>query len=166
MTKCPALPKIIELSDCNGDPDKYEDHLYYDVFLNDLYNNKMYYNSKRVALKKYPTFNGREASFFHLTCKNYKKGEDRLPDFRRSERLGWIKPGIETNHIEECGDHCFLSYTKIVRDKKRVHLLNKEDRYMIVLEEREEYYLLITAFYIDYDKTLERKYKEYIKYKI
>ena len=35
------------------------------------------------------------------------------------------------------------------------------DRYMIVLEKRETYYLLITAYYIEYDNMLNKKLREY-----
>ena len=51
--------------------------------------------------------------------------------------------------------------------KKEEYLkrLAEEERYIVVLERRENYVLLITAFYIEYDHTLEKKVKEYQEYK-
>ncbi|OFK58543.1 hypothetical protein HMPREF2811_05490 [Globicatella sp. HMSC072A10] len=164
MCKCPKLEKIVELNDYNGNFEKYNDYLY-EIFLRDLYNNKLYYNNKSIALRRYPEFNGKQDAFYHLTCKFFENNSDeRLPDLRRCERLHWIKPGIETNHIAECGKKCFFIYEKNIRGKNKVHMLNVEDRYLIVLEERKDYYLLSTAFYIDNDKTLERKMKDYNRY--
>ena len=44
-------------------------------------------------------------------------------------------------------------------------MLFEEERYIVVLERRENYVLLITAFYIEQDHTLEKKVKEYHQYK-
>lgn len=41
----------------------------------------------------------------------------------------------------------------------RIHLLNELDRYIIVLEERDNYILLITSFYISEEHTLIKKLK-------
>jgi hypothetical protein len=163
---CKALPNIIKLSDFGGDFYSYEDYLYKDIFLKDLYNFKLTYNNKLIEFKTMPRFNNKEDSFYHLTCKIFEKGSnEREPDFRRSERLCWLKPAIETNHLAACQQSCFLVYERPYKSKKRICFLNKEDRYFIVLEERESYYLLITAYYLDYDNALEKKIKEYEKYK-
>ena len=50
---------------------------------------------------------------------------------------------------------------KWVHIKTRLHFFNPQDRYMIVLEKRKTYYLLITAYYIEYDNTLNKKIREY-----
>ena len=162
MTFCPKLGPIVTLSECNGDFSNYQEYLY-SVFKNELYNNKVYYNGKPISLRRNPEYLDKEYSFFHLTCKDFDNTgneEDRVPDLRRCERLHWIKPGIETDHMTKCNQLCFKAYTKTVRNKERVHLFNESDRYMIVLEERSNYYLLVTAYYIEYDNTLQKKIKE------
>ena len=45
------------------------------------------------------------------------------------------------------------------------HLLLEEERYMVVLEERKGYFLLITAFYLDYDHALQKQLKHYKQYR-
>ena len=57
-------------------------------------------------------------------------------------------------------------WEKPYKNNQRIHLLFEEERYIVVLERRENYVLLITAFYIEYDHTLENKVKEYQEYKI
>lgn len=163
---CESLPEIIELSSFGGDFSKYQEFLYNEIFLKQLYNYKLQYNNKLVELKRSPLYEGKEDSFFHLTCKIFEKNSlERTPDFRRSERLCWLKPAIEIDHGKLCQKECFLVYKRPFKRKTRICFLNPIDRYFVVLEERPGSYLLITAFYIDYDNMLEKKIKEYEKYK-
>lgn len=155
MNYCPQLEDLHTYKDFNNNFTEYEDYLY-SIFLKDLFNMKIFYKEKPVSLKKHPMYNDKEESFYHLTCKNYEWDiSKRDPDFRRSERLHWIKQSIETNHSLTYKKDCFLVYKKETNNKVRTHLLNKEDRYIIILEERKDYYLLITAFYIEYDNALD-----------
>ena len=165
MNYCPQLEDLHTYQYFNNNFTEYENYLY-SIFLKDLFNMKIFYKGKPVSLKRYPIYNNKEESFYHLTCKNYNgDSSKRDPDFRRSERLHWIKPSIETEHSIICKQNCFLVYEKETNNKIRTHLLNKEDRYLIILEERNDYYLLITAFYIEYDNALDKKVKDYENYK-
>lgn len=167
LCKCPNLPQMITLELFKGNYDLYDSYLYNEVFLKELYNFKMIFRGKVVELKSYPLFEEKEESYFHLTCKIYEKNSvTRKPDLRRSERLSWLKPSIETDHNNTCKQSCFLMYERPYKKYNRICLLNPADRYFIVLEERKGYYLLITAYYIEYDNTLRKKLKEYSKYKM
>ncbi len=84
-----------------------------------------------------------------------KEGE-RLPSLKRCNRIHWIKELIEKK------DHSSIRcWEEIRRTKKsectRVHLALKDFSYMVVLEERVDYWLLITAFPIDRKHQRERK---------
>ncbi len=68
----------------------------------------------------------------------------------------------ETCHLENDG---IKVWEKPYKNNQRIHLLFEEERYIVVLERRENYVLLITAFYIEQDHTLEKKVKEYQQYK-
>ncbi|WP_239732949.1 MULTISPECIES: hypothetical protein [unclassified Mammaliicoccus] len=152
------------MSQFNHNYHAYMDYLYVEIFKKYLYNNKVYYNGKPIALKKYPIECDREYTFFHLTTVSDKKGipfTDREPDLRRCERLHWIKPAIETNHLDLCYMDCFIPYTDNKKGKyPRVKFFNELDRYLIVLEDRGSYYLLITAFYIEQEYYLKGIIKE------
>ncbi|QGY85768.1 hypothetical protein F1614_06910 [Staphylococcus epidermidis] len=163
MSQCLACTSLIEMSNFNYDYHEYIDYLYTQVFKKHLFNNKVYFNGKKIILKRYPEECGKENSFFHLTTVSANKNvplSDREPDLRRCERLHWIKPAIETDHIQICNFKCFEIFEDHSRRYKRIKLLNEEDRYLIVLEDRENYYLLVTAFYIEQDYYLKGLVKE------
>ncbi|WP_232155310.1 hypothetical protein [Staphylococcus gallinarum] len=65
-----------------------------------------------------------------------------------------------TNHIDLCNNTCFEEFEDTTRRNKRVKLLNELDRYIIILEDRQDYYLLVTAFYIEQDYYLKGLIKE------
>ena len=56
-------------------------------------------------------------------------------------------------------------WTVQVKNDLRYHILCEELRFMVVVAERERYCLLITAFYFEYDHSLEKKLKKYEEYK-
>jgi len=54
----------------------------------------------------------------------------------------------------------------LFEDKKVDFLIFFEDeRYLVILEERANYMLLITAYYLEYDNALEKQKKHYDQYK-
>lgn len=159
---CLALPEMITLDLFNNDYANYFDYLYYNIFRRDLFNMKVIYCGKKVSLKSMPrSDDGKENSYYHLTCKDYNGVRERQPDLKRCERLNWIKPALETNHQSECEKNCFLVYKTWYKNRVRTNLLNPIDRYQIVLEERDSYWLMITAFYIDYDNRIKKQLKKY-----
>ena len=145
----------------------YEDTLY-DIFKTDFIDSYPFFENKRVKIKKYQTERGRAKAFYHTTCKDYLGSGDRAPDLRRCERIRWIRAFIENYDCDEslC-DSC--SGVKVWREpyknKNRVNILLEEERYIVILEDRLNFYLLITAFYLDYDNALEKRLKHYEMYK-
>lgn len=57
----------------------------------------------------------------------------------------------------ECGKH------RSMRGKWRYKILHETERYMVVLEPRKTYCLLITAYYLDNDRSLVFALREYEK---
>ena len=160
MTTCKTCENLILLEEFNGQFKNYDEYLYNEIFLKQIINNNIYFNNKLVKLKKFPKECNREQAYFHLTTIATDKNipwSEREPDFRRCERLHWMRPSIETNHIELCGLPCFVYYTEIYKgNRTRIHLFNEKERYLIVLEDRNDYILLITAFYIHEDYYLKK----------
>lgn len=66
--------------------------------------------------------------------------------------------------IESLPHNKLLVWEKTVGRDNRVHILNEEEKYLIVLTERKRYYLFWTAFYIEENHTLRKKKKEYENY--
>lgn len=146
---------------------KYQNSLT-NYFYKNLYNMKVTYNNLKVSLKRDPVYQDVPGSFYHLTCKGIKKNseeEEREPDLRRCERLHWIKPLLENNHsINNCPCNCVRVYEKYHNGDNTINFLFEEGRYLVVLGKRNGYYLLKTAFYIEYDNRLKREIKAYENY--
>lgn len=126
------------------------------------------FEGKRVQVRRSPIIDGYEESFVHFTCKNYDGAENREPDFRRCERLHWIRPVIEHYLCKQtCDENCegIKTWEEPYKNTVRVNFLFEEERYLVVLEKRESYCLLITAYYLDYENTLRKHLKKYEAYK-
>lgn len=161
------LPALEFFDDYGNDWATYEAALY-TIFKEDFLDSHPFYKKIRVSVKHYPIEYGKEEAFFHTTCKNYTGGGERVPDFRRCERIRWIRAFIENYNCDptQCEDcEGVKVWNEPYKSKTRVHLLLEEERYMVVLEKREGYYLLITAFYLDYDNALNKQLKHYEQYR-
>ena len=65
---------------------EYEDMLY-SIFKHDFLDDYPCFENVRVNVKHYPIEYGKEEAFFHTTCKDYSGDGERVPDFRRCERI-------------------------------------------------------------------------------
>lgn len=162
------LPEL-ELYNDFDDWQKYQDILY-DIFKNDFILSHPQFEGKNVNIRKHPIEYGKEEAFFHVTCQDYCKEGERNPDMRRCERIRWVRAFIENyNSCEsiQCEETCdgIKKWTRLYKNRERIHILLEEERYMVVIELRESYCLLITAFYIEHDHTLDKKLEEYEKYR-
>lgn len=153
-----CLPKIIEINGFGGDYSSYIDAIY-EVFYEDFIKHKTCFGSKELKLKFKPRFQNRAYTFYHMTHKGENEDE-RLPDLRRCERIGWAKPCIE-NVIR--WDLKFWRQSRKNSQNRVCILLNVADDYdyFVVLEVRETYVLLWTAFVSLYTHETRRKLKEY-----
>ena len=145
----------------------YESSLY-KKYREDFIESHPYFENKIVKVRFLPIIDGYEESFIHFTCKNYENVEDREPDFKRCERLHWIRKVIE-NYLckEKCNEACdgIKIWEEPYKMYSRVHFLFEEERYLVIIEKRKDYNLLITAYYLEYDNALEKQMKHYNQYK-
>ena len=152
------LPKIIELNEFGGDFQSYYEAVY-KIFKNDFVDTKPIFRGKRLALKAHSYIEGKEYTFYHFTHDG-KIEHDRKPNMRRMERIGFPKPIINNStHID----------LKIWRNKRknkdRILILHEQERYLVVLEDRKDYILPWTAYYIEYNNRIRKLIKEYEAYK-
>lgn len=146
---------------------KYEEVLY-DVFIHDFVYSKPLFEGKPVNIRKHPIVLEREQAFFHITSVdktfNPENPDDRIPDIKRCARIKWVRKIIE-NYL--CNEGCcsLIKYWReLYKGRERIHLLFEEVRFLVIVEERETYNLLITAYYIEYDHQLRKKLKKYREY--
>lgn len=162
------LPKLELFDSYNNDFSNYQSALY-EIFQNDFIKTHPLFEEKQVNIRRHPIEHGKEEAFFHVTCQDYMKQGERVPDFRRCERIRWVRAFIENyncdiTQCEECEG--IKVWSEPYRNADRVHMLLEEERYMVVVERRETYCLLITAFYFNQDHSLRKKLQHYERYKV
>ena len=144
---------------------EYEDQIYA-IFEEDLIVNPPYFDGLPVQIRKYPLEFGRENAFWHVTCCDFYKESNREPDIKRCERIRWIKAFVENYDCNR--DACIacdgvFAWGAPYKKKTRIKILLEEERYVVILEKRETYVLLITAYYLDQDHQLRKLLKEFQK---
>lgn len=149
------LPPLLQLSDFGGDWERYL-AAQYALFRRDFIDTMpMCFNPKRWAVKRYPLSAGKEATFWHVTSEG-RSEEDRIPDLRRCERIGWIRPMLEARGSDRV--RCW----KTVRNGEERPIVALPDfSFLVVLSERKEYVMLWTAFYVPGIRRREKYRKEW-----
>lgn len=155
MDDCKWLPPMFKWPEWD-DYKSYEQELY-ELFKEKVIDGSIEFMGKSVQIRWYPLDNGKEEAFYHCTCKKYNSSDDRQPDPYRMIRLPWLTEIIKNHDCTyECCEEKPLVWRKKFHNKMwRYHIYFR--RYLIVLEKREKYFLLISAFYVEsngYHKSL------------
>ena len=155
------LPELMELTDYGGNFAEYLEAVY-EQFRHDFIDCKPVFRGIKLRLKKHPLFQGKEATFWHMTSEG-KDEENRIPDIRRLERIKW--PAEMINHSE----HPYLKVWKNTRGTKtNILIFHESESYLVILREGNGYLLPWTAYIISYEwrkKKLLKEYADYIKSK-
>lgn len=157
MTEEPEwLPPLVMLSDHGGDWESYL-HAIYDYFKQDFVLSKPVYQGRRLGLKRHPLSHGKEATFWHMIQEGAVE-DDRMPDFRRCERIRWPKPIIEHD-----ADKAIKVWTNQRRGEQRICLWFEQENYLVILADRGDYILPWTAYLVEQphrQRKLQREYQE------
>lgn len=132
------------------------------VLKRDFMDDRPIFRGKPVRLRVKPEHKGRPEGFWHLTSAKMQGmvGEEldtpwgRSLDFKRCERIEWPRAFIE--HAGDCScspDLCsgVMVWDTVTRGgpsgvKRKTKLFLEERSYLVVLEDRNSYWVLITAF--------------------
>jgi hypothetical protein len=152
------LPHLVRLASWGNDWNAYVEALY-QFYRQDFVCGRPLFRQQRVAVKRYPSQDGRDVTFWHLISEGGKEHE-RLPELRRCERIRWPRPIIE--HESQDG---VLVWQNERRGERAFCVLCLAERYLVVLGIRGGYLLLKTAYPIYSDKKLSRLIEEYEEYK-
>jgi len=148
------LPDLITLGAYDGDWPNYCEAIYA-IFHRDFVESKPTYTGKRFALKRHPEYDGKAATFWHLISEG-KDEEERTPVMRRCERIAWPKPIIEAN-----GDENVRIWKNRRGRSERILIAVEDFSYVVILDDREDFVLLWTAYYVQYPKQRRRMEREY-----
>lgn len=159
MTVTPVwLPQLVLFNDFQGNWARYLEALY-DIFVADFVANKPVFRGIRLGLKRHPVIDGKEATFWHMTSTGEQEA-DRIPDFRRCERLRWPKPVIEN------ADYAQIKVWKEPRaGEQRIHIWFETQSYLVVLAERRDFILPWTAYPVLESHQKAKLNKRWEKYK-
>lgn len=82
-------------------------------------------------------------------------------DPARCERIRWPRPVIE--HHDACNvcDYGQCDKPWVWKNGKKVKIYLPDDRYLVVLEERRDIWLFITAYQVNWSHSAEKIEKEY-----
>lgn len=152
------LPDLVYFDDYQNLWERYLEAIY-EIFKQDFVLSKPIFRGKRLGLKRYPITAGKESTFWHMISTGEKE-EDRIPDFRRCERIGWPRPTIEndSNPAVKC-------WTSEVKQENRITIWIEEHDYVVILAERKGYILPWTAFVVTHNHRRRKLQKAYEKCK-
>jgi hypothetical protein len=153
------LPPLVLFQDYGGNWEHYVEALY-EYFKRDFVDGSPSFRGTRLALKRHPMEQGKEATFWHLISEGQAEDE-RVPDLRRCERIRWPRPIIE--HADEPVIKVWENKRK---REKRICVWFENVEYLVVLAVRERYILLWTAYpvtRVHRKRKLQREYETYKK---
>ena len=161
MSDIEWVPSLVLLEDSGGDWEAYLADLYR-YFQRDFVRDKPVFNGTRLGLKKHPIIQNKEATFWHFISEGEVEDE-RLPNFRRCERIRWPRAIID--HAPLSGESNGIKVWKSKRkNENRISIWFEAENYFVVLAERKGYLLPWTAYLIEYSNQKRKKQKEYDNY--
>jgi len=156
-----SLPELVFLGDFGNEWKPYIEAVY-EMFRRDFIQSKPRFRGRKIALKRLPLIDGKECTFYHITHKGSDE-QNRIPDLRRCERIGWARPVIE-----ECDTWELKVWPQKHGSELRICIwLEREGEpdYMVILADRKTHILLWTAFVIEYPHEKRKRQHEYDAYK-
>ena len=153
------LPDLIILEDSGGNWENYLTELYRH-YETDFVKSRPVYNGIRLAVKRHPQIQGKDATFWHIISDGKSEAE-RIPDMRRCERIRWPRAVVEHNAYPGI---------KIWQNKRGcetgICIWYEEKEYLVVLRQRADYILFWTAYPVANPHTQRKLEAEYNAYKM
>jgi hypothetical protein len=132
-------PDLVLFDAFGGDWTAYQSELHR-LFLAEIAGGGLQFRGVRVGCRRHPEAGGRWASFWHLVQEG-RVEDDRMPDLRRCERIRWVRWVIEN-----APTHAEIDEWQNTRGTEVNTLLWYREEYLVVLAQRQGYWLLRTAY--------------------
>ncbi len=155
-----SMPTKLVPSLFGGNLNLYKEALY-KIFKRDFIDNDVFFNGKKVDIIHEKFFEDKERSFWHIIS----EGEEdihRTPITWRAEVLPWAKPLIQENG--SCSEYKTWKKYHDKTKKFRHYIWCTSINFMVILEDRNSHYKLISAYPV-LDYKVKYYTKEYAKYK-
>lgn len=154
-----SLPKLLEVDHCPGDDYasrwKFYIEAIYQLYLETVAFGKLQFRGKRVNCQFRPETHGKHYAFWHMMQEGSgNRGEDdRTPDLERCRRVNWISWVIQS---AESGSPAVRIFPQTARGSEKPWALwLHEHHYAVIVWERNDYFLLKTAFMVKPHKAKE-----------
>lgn len=163
MHNCEKLPTQLNLSLFGHDWSLYKEKLY-QIFRRDFIDGEVRFRGKPIDIIHERFFEGKERTFWHIISEG-QEDINRLLNTDRCASLPWVKPLIEDDGA--CAEYRFWIRYHDKTKRDRYYIWCTAVNYLVVLEDRDSHYKLITAYNIlPYKvKSYEKIYKSYIETK-
>jgi hypothetical protein len=154
MSEAPWPPEVLPLAACGGDWTTYCDRLYGE-FYRDFVAHRPSFLGKRVGVDRNRVVKGREEAFWHCISEGEVE-EERLPDPRRCERIGWARLVIEAAGSDRV--HWWRNRRGCA---PRAVVALADFSYVVILQERRSHWLLITAYPTEHEHSRRKLRAEF-----
>lgn len=149
------LPDLFQF---HGDWNTYIEQLY-EIYLEEIVRGNITFRGLPVRSQYRPPTDGKGYGFWHIISDGPQE-EDRLPDFRRCERIKWISWIVR---MADSDNRIKWWENKRGRDTHVVLWLEALD-FAVILAKRKKYYLLKTAYNVTKPHRKATFLKEYEKF--
>lgn len=146
-------PDLLQFNAFGGDWPAYEAELHR-IFMAEIASGNLQFRGVRVGCRRNPEAAGRWASFWHLVQEG-RVEDERLPDLRRCERIRWVRW-----IIEKAPAHAEINEWQNTRGTETNTLLWYREEYLVVLAQRQGYWLLRTAYCTEQDGRIDKLRRE------
>ena len=122
-------------------------------------------NGQTVSMRKQPEIDGRHAVFWHIISGGTGEEASRQIEPQRCVRLGWIRQIIESFNLEFPDEITIRWWEDTKRSfRPRYVITRQEFDYVVVIEQRDGYALLVTAYFIEHDHRRRKLRKDHDAY--
>jgi hypothetical protein len=154
------LPPLVPFSDyCNWE--LYVNALY-EFYLDDFVRSGFIVNDRQVRFRREPQYKGKDKNFWHILGDD-KSGPE--AELRRYERIRWPKPIVINRYDDKVSIKIWSESDHRGAVGKLRHHIWFSDEYLVVIEEREKYYLFITAYPTNWEHSRQKLEQRYINNK-
>jgi hypothetical protein len=132
-------PALVPFTGFSGDWTAYEAELHR-IFMAEIARGGIRFGGVPVSCRRLPEAAVRWASFWHLVQEG-RVEDDRTPDLRRCDRIRWVRW-----LIENAAAHTEIDQWQNTRGTEVNTLLWYREEYLVVLAQRQGYWMLRTAY--------------------
>jgi len=158
MCKRPAwLPEELHYSAYGGDWDRFLADVY-SIFEHDFKQSVPSFQAYPLDFDK-RIQNGKEAAFWHIIQREDPGTHEKVPDFRRCERISWIR-----SLIEHSTDSSISVWENTRKRETSILIWLEQLDYVVIMRKRPRVIILVTGFRTDISSVREKMIKERDEY--